>query len=151
MSWMRKALADLATANDRIVELEARLAASQAQVSRLTDALDMMRDEFKRIVACPGCSAEIEDLANRAQENLIQHVPVIVQRDRAELEAQYLRAENARLQEDAARLDWLENRGPWESWNRQDETPVVLRKPVRASIDAARTALAEKKAKPANS
>lgn len=63
----------------------------------LTDTLDMMRDEFQRIVACPGCNAEIEDLANRAQLKLIQHVPVIVQRDRAEAEAMKLRVKNREL------------------------------------------------------
>lgn len=61
-------------------------------VSELIDTLDMMRDEFLRIIACPGCNAEIEDLANRAQLNLIQRVPVIEQRDRAEVEVSRLRS-----------------------------------------------------------
>ena len=67
------------------------------EVSQLTDTLDMMRDEFQRIIACPGCNGEIEDLANRAQLKLIQHVPVIVQRDRAEAEAMKLRVKNREL------------------------------------------------------
>ena len=72
----------------------ARAERAEAEVSKLTDALDMMRDEFTRIIACPGCNAEIEDLANRAQLKLIQRVPVITQRDRAETE---LAKERARL------------------------------------------------------
>ena len=68
-----------------------RCAVVHGSASDLIDALDMMRDEFLRIIACPGCNAEIEDLANRAQLKLIQLVPVIVQRDRAEDEAMKLR------------------------------------------------------------
>lgn len=67
------------------------LSVTDCSASDLIDALDMMRDEFQRIIACPGCNAEIEDLANRAQLKLIQRVPVIVQRDRAEDEAMRLR------------------------------------------------------------
>lgn len=63
----------------------------ERELSVAIDALDMMRDEFQRIIACPGCNAEIEDLANRAQLKLLQHVPVIVQRDRAESEVARLR------------------------------------------------------------
>ena len=66
--------------------VEHRAYRAEAEVSKLTDALDMMRDEFMRIIACPGCNAEIEDLANRAQLKLIQRVPVITQRDLAEAE-----------------------------------------------------------------
>ena len=67
------------------------LALNAGSASDLIDTLDMMRDEFQRIIACPGCNAEIEDLANRAQLKLIQHVPVIVQRDRAERKVAELR------------------------------------------------------------
>ena len=65
-------------------ELADRNVSLRLERDQLTDALDMMRDEFMRIIACPGCNAEIGDLANRAQLELIQRVPVIVQRDRAE-------------------------------------------------------------------
>lgn len=98
----------------------------ERELSQKIDALDMMRDEFRRIIACPGCNAEIEDLANRAQIKLIQHVPVIEQRDRAEREVSQLRAalelgqencdavyedlrkERDEARRDRARLDWLE-------------------------------------------
>jgi hypothetical protein len=72
---------------------------SDSSASDLIDALDMMRDEFLRIIACPGCNAEIEDLANRAQLKLIQRVPVIVQRDRAEDEACRLRVRLREIEE----------------------------------------------------
>jgi uncharacterized protein YbaR (Trm112 family) len=94
---------------------------AEAEVSKLTDALDMMRDEFMRIIACPGCNAEIEDLANRAQLKLIQRVPVITQRDRAE----------AQLTAERARLDWLESNAGVD-WQWSDAARTVS----RASIDA---------------
>lgn len=78
---------------------DSRVGSSDSSASDLIDALDMMRDEFLRIIACPGCNAEIEDLANRAQLKLIQHVPVIVQRDRAEYEACRLRVRLREVEE----------------------------------------------------
>jgi multidrug efflux pump subunit AcrA (membrane-fusion protein) len=93
---------------------------AEAEVSKLTDALDMMRDEFMRIIACPGCDAEIEDLANRAQLKLIQRVPVITQLDRAE----------AQLTAERARLDWLESDAGVD-WQWSDAARTVS----RASID----------------
>lgn len=62
-----------------------------SSASDFIDALDMMRDEFQRIIACPGCNAEIEYLANRAQLKLIQRAPVIAQRDEAQAELSRLR------------------------------------------------------------
>lgn len=108
--------------------VEHRAYRAEAEVSKLTDALDMMRDEFMRIIACPGCNAEIEDLADRAQLKLVQHVPVITQRDRAEAE----------LAAERVRLDWLA-----ESW----DNPLAIHlhpsygwsaasKNLRAVIDA---------------
>lgn len=96
-------------------DTEAELAAERDQ---LTASLDMMRDEFMRIIACPGCNAEIGDLANRAQLKLVQRVPVIVQRDHSEAEVravlkivneQTARAESAerameRLRSETARI-----------------------------------------------
>ena len=98
----------------------ARAERAEAEVSKITDALDMMREEFMRIIACPGCNAEIEDLANRAHLKLIQRVPVITQRDRAEAElgntkeraltlANWLDQAQAELAAERARLDWLES------------------------------------------
>ena len=43
----------------------------------------------------------------------------------------------AELAKERARLDWLEKRGPWESWNDAGETGITLRENIRAAIDAA--------------
>ena len=43
----------------------------------------------------------------------------------------------AELATERARLDWLEKRGPWESFNKWGETGISLRENVRAAIDAA--------------
>ena len=102
-------------------ECNARAERAEVEVSKLTDALDMMRDEFMRIIACPGCNAEIEDLANRAHLKLIQRVPVITQRDRAEAE----------LAAERARLDWLESDAGVD-WQWSDAARTVSRE----SIDA---------------
>ena len=58
---------------------------------QLTDTLDLMVDEFKRIQSCPGADDEIKQLCERAMRNTYQHVPVIVQRDNAEKKATRLR------------------------------------------------------------
>jgi len=47
-----------------------------------------------------------------------------------------VRAE-AELATERARLDWLEKRGPWESWIKPPEEGLTLRAPIRAAIDAA--------------
>jgi len=43
----------------------------------------------------------------------------------------------AELAAERARLDWLEKRGPWESFNKWGETGISLRENIRAAIDAA--------------
>ena len=43
----------------------------------------------------------------------------------------------AELAAERARLDWLEKRGPWESWNGFMEIGITLRENIRAAIDAA--------------
>ena len=53
-----------------------------------------------------------------------------------ELAAMTARAEKAEA--DTARLDWLEKRGPWDSWNGFGEQGVTLTTSnVRAAIDLA--------------
>jgi len=56
----------------------------EQELSIATDTIDLMRDEFQRIKSCPGSNSEIGQLCDRAQSNLLQRVPVIAQRDRAE-------------------------------------------------------------------
>ena len=43
----------------------------------------------------------------------------------------------AELATERARLDWLEKRGPWESFNKWGETGISLRENIRSAIDAA--------------
>jgi hypothetical protein len=59
---------------------------AQNENEQLTDTLDLMRDEFKRIRSCPGADQEIIVLCDRAITRITQNVPVIVQRDNAEAE-----------------------------------------------------------------
>ena len=80
----------LITANKERAALEARLKAERASVNELSrhcqdleDHLDLCRDEFKRILSCPGVDPEITGLAERGYKNITQHVHVITQRDDA--------------------------------------------------------------------
>jgi hypothetical protein len=57
----------------------------------MVEHIDLMVDEFKRIKACPGVTAEIVGLCDRAIQRTQQNVPVIVQRDDAQEEARRLR------------------------------------------------------------
>jgi hypothetical protein len=44
----------------------------------------------------------------------------------------------AELATERARLEWLEQRGPWESWNVPcGEAEITLRGPIRTAIDSA--------------
>lgn len=60
---------------------------AEVEISRLTDQLDLARDEFRRIASCPSADSEIKALCARGQTNINQHVPVIAQRDAAESRA----------------------------------------------------------------
>ena len=51
--------------------------------------------------------------------------------------ADFARTLERELATERARLDWLEKRGPWESWNGFGETGITLRENIRAAIDAA--------------
>ena len=49
-----------------------------------------------------------------------------------------IHALDAELAAERARLDWMEKRGPWESWFQPaKENSLLLRAPIRAAIDAA--------------
>lgn len=83
------------------------------QESKLTDAIDLMRDEFRRIKACPAdkwVKAEIDGLCDRAITKIEQTVPVIVQRDAAEKKAAALERENKRLRDTIAEYEeqWID-------------------------------------------
>ena len=55
----------------------------------------------------------------------------------ARYEAARAERAEAELATERARLDWLEKRGPWESFNKWGETGISLRENIRAAIDAA--------------
>ena len=59
---------------------------AQNENEQLTDIVDLMRDEFRRIMVCPDVSIEVIGLCERAITCINQNVPVIVQRDNAEAE-----------------------------------------------------------------
>lgn len=82
--WVKDAKATLCEAHRRLNE------------SSAVDLVDMMRDEFQRIAACPGADAEIRELCQRAIERTDRRVPVV-----AELEATHaaLRAQRQALQD----------------------------------------------------
>jgi hypothetical protein len=120
---------------DRNVELRRRAEKAEAEVSQLTDALDMMKDEFMRIIASPNCTSEIKDFASRAQLKLVQRVPVITQRDRAEAELAAER-EKVRVLRDA-----LENLR-----DEQNGAPLCTREEKwKQAMDKADAALAQTK------
>ena len=87
----------------RVVGTAARAEKAEAELAMKIDTLDLMRDEFLRIKACTVChphnafAEEIADLCDRAITNLLQRVPVIVQRDKAEAE----------LSAERELVDWL--------------------------------------------
>jgi hypothetical protein len=64
-----------------------------AEFNRLTDWVDMMVDEFKRIKACPGCNGEIAGICDRAIKETHQRVSVVAQRDAAVTEMSRLEGE----------------------------------------------------------
>jgi chromosome segregation ATPase len=80
--------------------------------------------------------------AEAAMERLSEWQAGVIENARAhhaQLKDAIARAERAEaeLAADRARLDWLEKRGPWESWNGFGETGITLRENIRAAIDAA--------------
>ncbi|MBE3096982.1 MAG: hypothetical protein IMZ44_07610 [Planctomycetes bacterium] len=72
-------------------------AALKADVERLTAQIDLNRDEFLRIKACPGADSEIKQLCDRSQSVIAQHTPVLAQRDNAVARSTALEAEAGRL------------------------------------------------------
>lgn len=83
------------------------------QESKLTDIIDLMRDEFMRIKTCPAdkwAKPEIDGLCDRAITNINQNVPVIVQRDEAQAKVASLRREITRLQQtvDQYEAQWVD-------------------------------------------
>jgi len=51
--------------------------------SEMIDHIDLMMDDFRRILVCPGVTDEIRQLCERAIRTTRQNVPVITQRNEA--------------------------------------------------------------------
>ena len=88
--------------------------------------------------------AEVEKLWRERDEietfKTITSLRAEVERWELAFQEQYARAERAEaeLATERARLDWLESRGPWESWVQSaKEISMLLRAPIREGIDAA--------------
>ena len=93
-------------------EANATNAELRAELERLTKQAVFDGDHIHTLNAAFATRAEVTDANARAE--------------RAEAE----------LAAEKARLDWLEKRGPWESWNGFGETGITLRENIRAAIDA---------------
>lgn len=72
---------DLRIRDEQLTEARLGWRKSEQKLTRLTDRLDLMKDEFVRILACDGVTLEVRGICERAQEDIKQNVPVIVQRD----------------------------------------------------------------------
>lgn len=94
------------------LRLDQALRKARAEVSQLTDHVDLMRDEFIRISINPGASSEIKGLCDRALETTKQRVPVICQRDIAVHDLAAARAEIAKLQSQIAKWIPVSERPP---------------------------------------
>jgi len=66
--------------------------------NKLTDSLDLQRDEFKRINALVERDSEIAGLCERAIKDIEQRVPVIVQRDNFEQDRDSLKSKVEELE-----------------------------------------------------
>ena len=76
--------------------------AQAESLNKLTDHIDLMVDEFQRIRARIPIDSEISGLCQRAIENTRQNVPVIQQRDEAELKVMELKRKLTFIEEQHA-------------------------------------------------
>jgi hypothetical protein len=74
-----------------IETLERERDEARNSISDTVNHADMMRDEFKRIAACPGADDEIRGLCQRAIEGTNRRVPVLVELDATQAERDRLR------------------------------------------------------------
>ena len=91
-------------------------------------------------IRCWGHIVPVDWNAERDQlraENKANHHELAVARNAECLARTQLDLARAELAAERARLDWLEKRGPWESWNGFGETGITLRENIRSAIDAA--------------
>lgn len=94
-----KAASEIMTLRAANTTLQARVTACLDDQNAAQKVADLMVDEFKRILALVAEDTEIADLCNRAMQNTYQHVPVIMQRDKAVYKCAQLIAENDALKQ----------------------------------------------------
>tara|TARA_R110000822_G_scaffold14299_1_gene50537 strand:- start:252 stop:734 length:483 start_codon:yes stop_codon:yes gene_type:complete len=102
-----------------------------------------LRTEVERLRSDRDCEKRLRKDADEFRENAIERATK-AEADLAALEQSF--DDNCRgvvkiaddLAAERARLDWMEKRGPWESWLQPvKENSLLLRAPIRAAIDAA--------------
>ena len=94
------------------------------------DALKAELKEARRIVT------EQSNLRLIAEDGL-NHVTALKNKIHERYQSD-LASKEAELAAERARLDWMEKRGPWESWLQPvKENSLLLRAPIRAAIDVA--------------
>ena len=130
---------DQCRAGNAATDMRDECATLERELAALTAERDQLRAELA--LGQQNCDDAYDDLrAERAA--------AIARAESAEREAfdwkkiaryETARAERAEaeLATERARLDWLEKRGPWESFNKWGETGISLRENIRAAIDAA--------------
>ncbi len=116
---------------------------ARADCRRLQDQLDLNRDEFLRIKACPAADEEIKQLCDRSQERITQHTPVLSQRDNAIRRNQELEAALAAMTEekDAARCVRRQYEGDAKLYHERLKECISERDALRADVDALRAAI----------
>ena len=88
------------------------------------DTIDLMRDEFQRIIANPDSTPEIKGICVRAISEILVRVPIIEERDRLERE----------LRETKGQLEYARARIAAITENKGDDEVTDLEKSVRQSL-----------------
>ena len=120
----------------RAERAEAELASERGRLDYIRAELALLREWQREVIQNANAHhAERKDAIARAEsaEREAFDWKKIARYETARAE----RAERE-LAKERARLDWLEKRGPWESWFQPaKEVSMLLRAPIRADIDAA--------------
>ena len=134
---------------ETIISLRAEVDAmlrEYGNISAMNEALAKERDQLRTELAL--LREWQREVIQNANAHHAERRDAIARAESAEREAfdwkkiaryETARAERAEaeLATERARLDWLEKRGPWESFNKWGETGISLRENIRAAIDAA--------------
>ncbi len=127
-----RAKESLLVAYDVVCEVRNRLTTERDQLRAEVINLTQSRDNWESACkANDACVVQLKARAERAEAELHQVACARTDGILRESDLEF------RLRIERARLDWLEKRGPWESWNDAGETGITLRENIRAAIDAA--------------